>query len=69
MAKIRVKLDAERELRKFHYPAIEVATTRGLVRFNKDMADQLKEQPNQPIKIDQRSHSVAPVLRGDFSPK
>lgn len=39
MAKIRVKLDLEREKRKFHHPAIEVSTTRGLVRFNKELAD------------------------------
>jgi hypothetical protein len=45
MTKIRVKLDAERERRKFHHPAIEVATTKGVVRFTKDLADQLKEQP------------------------
>ena len=39
MAKIRAQLDAEREKRKFHHPSIDVATTRGVVRFTKDMAN------------------------------
>ena len=69
MTKIRVQLDTEREKRKFHQPSIDVVTTKGLVRFTKDMADQLKYQTTHQNPIDQRSYSVAPVMRGLFSPK
>ena len=42
LSKIRVKIEESRERRNFHYPGIDVMTPKGLICFNKILADQIK---------------------------